>query len=88
MRSAMSDFIETNNFNKFSLDLNLGERGLLCISFFRLLSTILDSLSFPGFPAGLVKSKDLLKWGRIWTAGTATPDNVPYHMRSIGCEKE
>ena len=31
MRSAMSDFIETNNFNKFSLDLNLEERGSLCL---------------------------------------------------------
>ena len=48
MRSAMSDFIETNNFNKFSLDLNLGEQGSLCISFFRLLSAILDSFIFPG----------------------------------------
>ena len=35
---------------------------------------------FPESPAGLAKSKDLLNWGRIWTAGTPAPDNVPTRL--------
>ena len=47
MCSVMSDFIETNDFNKFSLDLNLeGRRWFGFFPFFRKLSAILDFYIF------------------------------------------
>jgi hypothetical protein len=61
MHSAMSDFIETNNFNKFSLDLNLGERASLRILFLQLTVRHFGSLIFLGFLVGLVESEDLWK---------------------------
>ena len=60
MRSAMSDFIETDNFNKFSLDLNLGERASLCNFFFRLPSAILDPSSSQDFR--LISSNPKIFW--------------------------
>ena len=76
----MSDYIETNDFNKFSLDLNLEERRSLGFFFLQRIIRHIGFLHlFSGSPTGLVKSEDLLTWGRIWTAGMPVPDNVPYH---------
>ena len=61
MRSAISDFIETNNFNKFSLDLNLGERASLRIFLSPAHRRHFESLIFLGLLVGFVESEDLWK---------------------------
>ena len=61
MHSAMSDFIETNNFNKFSLDLNLGERASLRIFLSPAHRRHFESLIFLGLLVGFVESEDLWK---------------------------
>ena len=73
MRLAMSDFIETNNFNKFSLDLNLEGRGSLpkTVRHFEFLHL---SRNFQP-----VSSNPKISWsgGRIWTS--TKKENNPGH---------
>ena len=61
MRSAMSDLLRQIILINFSLDLNLGARASLCISFLQIIVRHLGYFILSGFPVDFVKVRGFLE---------------------------
>ena len=61
MRSVMSDLLRQKILINFSLDLNLGARASLCISFLQIIVRHLGYFILSGFPVDFVKVRGFLE---------------------------